>query len=259
MLSSINTNIGCNHIHLTSVDSTNTFAKNLIAKSNPIEGTVISTDFQTDGKGQFDRKWLSNPAENIMMSIILTPHFLDISRQAILNMAIALGILDYFKSKNITGMTLKWPNDLYYNNQKIGGILIQNQLQGSSIKHSIVGIGLNINQITFSPDLSNRPTSLAIITSSQFSLEAEMRQCWQSISIQYEKVKDRTQHFGLMRTYNKALYRKGKQAQITLLNNQKTMECTIGEVDLLGRLNVLDTDGRAHVLEHGGVGIEYML
>lgn len=259
MLSSINTIIGCNHIHLTSVDSTNTFAKNFIAKNNPIDGTVISADFQTDGKGQFDRKWLSNAAENIMMSVILTPHFLDISRQAILNMAIALGILEYLQSKNISVLSVKWPNDLYHSSQKIGGILIQNQLQGSILKHSIVGIGLNINQITFSPDLDNRPTSLRLITDAHLNLDEEMMQCWQFLSLQYNKLKDRTQHFSIMRAYNNALYHNGKQAKITFLHNQISMVCTLEEVDLLGRLTVVDTNGKAHVIKHGTVKMEYLL
>ena len=144
--------IGKFSFHLSSIDSTNKFAHNLISKTNPIEGTAIRADEQTAGRGQFGSKWQANPRENITISIILCPKFLLVKQQFLLNAAMALGVYDFINE--IIGysseLTIKWPNDIYVGNQKIAGILIENSIQQDVINNSIIGIGLNINQKTFS-------------------------------------------------------------------------------------------------------------
>jgi BirA family transcriptional regulator, biotin operon repressor / biotin---[acetyl-CoA-carboxylase] ligase len=255
MLSSNKIYIGHNHIHLAEIDSTNVFAQEFIAKNNPIEGMVISADFQTAGKGQFDRKWVSNKGENIMMSIILTPNFLDISKQALLNIAISLGILDYFNSKVDSGFRLKWPNDIYYEDKKLGGILIQNQILGLNLKYSIVGIGLNINQKSFSGGASN-PISLNQITEQYYDLEREMNLIWHYLNLRYDQLKDRSQHMPLLRSYNQNLYHFNKE--VSLINEEQGSErVKILGIDLLGRLNVKRVNGATSALEHGNCTIIY--
>ena len=153
---------------LPTVDSTNVFAINLLSKTNPIEGTVIYTDNQVDGRGQIGSKWQSKAGKNIIMSVILYPDFLPIAHQFKLNQVVALSVYDLL-SKYIfplDKLSIKWPNDIYIGDKKMGGILIENKLQSSLISQSVVGIGLNINQTSFSPDLPN-PTSLVLETGEQ--------------------------------------------------------------------------------------------
>lgn len=151
--------------YLTSVDSTNIFANNLLSKSTPIEGTVIYTDNQYAGRGQIGSKWESAKGENIILSVILYPKFLPIQSQFKLNQIVALAVYDLLKNYVFPAneLRVKWPNDIYIKDKKVGGILIENKLKGSLLTSTVVGVGLNINQTYFSPSLPN-PTSLLLET-----------------------------------------------------------------------------------------------
>jgi BirA family biotin operon repressor/biotin-[acetyl-CoA-carboxylase] ligase len=163
--------IGQSIIHLPTVDSTNDYAQQLLAKSNPIDGTVIVSDFQTHGKGQRHKIWQSARNVNLLMSIILYPANLTASNQFYLSMTIALAVTSYLQTiLDPKKLRIKWPNDLYFETEKIGGILIQNNLRGSRVDSSVVGIGLNINQSEFDPDLPN-PTSIMLKTGNHHDLE----------------------------------------------------------------------------------------
>lgn len=150
-------------IEFDSLDSTNDFAANLISKSNPTEGTVVLAHFQTAGKGQIGRKWESEPNLNLLMSIILKPNFLKIDHHFHLNIISSLAIARAIETIIPQKISVKWPNDVYCKTNKICGILIQNVLQGQQIQSTIIGIGLNVNQIHFDADLPN-PSSLRIET-----------------------------------------------------------------------------------------------
>lgn len=122
------------------------------------EGSIIITDKQTKGRGQRGNQWLTEPGVNLTFSLILTPVFLDASEQFELSMAISLGIREAL-SEYIPGIMVKWPNDIVHEDQgKLGGILIENTVSNKGIELSVVGIGLNINQLNFS---LNNVTSMA--------------------------------------------------------------------------------------------------
>lgn len=140
--------IGSKIIRLESVDSTNNYTANLINQGNICHGTVILADEQTKGKGQRSAIWHSRAGENITTSIFFTPDNLSVSNQFRLTQFISVAICELLESKNIHAL-IKWPNDIYVGNRKIAGILIENQLAGDRVKSSIVGIGLNVNQIDF--------------------------------------------------------------------------------------------------------------
>ena len=156
--------------YLPSCHSTNDLASEAIRAGGALEGAVFITDFQTAGRGQHGSSWESRPGENFTLSLLLKPTFLTLSRQFALSQAIALGVRDYLASY-LPDVSIKWPNDLYLTNKKMGGILIENKLQGSRIQHAVVGIGLNINQTTFG-DL--RASSLALSTGRRFDLAEEL-------------------------------------------------------------------------------------
>ena len=159
--------IGKNIHYLPSCQSTNDIAAELLRQSDIMEGTVIITDFQTAGRGQRGNQWQAQPGDNFTLSIVLKPSFMLATEQFWLNMAISLGIHDFLSHYLPSNLTVKWPNDIYYQNQKMGGVLIENTLKGYALDSSVVGIGLNINQL----DFENLPaTSLALLTGRQYDL-----------------------------------------------------------------------------------------
>ncbi|GAB3256592.1 biotin--[acetyl-CoA-carboxylase] ligase [Larkinella harenae] len=135
--------------YLPTCQSTNDVAAELIATDTALDGTVVITGNQTAGRGQRGNQWEAQPGQNMTFSVILQPSFLQASEQFWLNIAISLGITDWLESYIGDRLKIKWPNDLYVQERKIGGILIENTLYGYTIAWSIVGIGLNVNQIRF--------------------------------------------------------------------------------------------------------------
>ncbi|WP_419700328.1 biotin--[acetyl-CoA-carboxylase] ligase [Mucilaginibacter sp. NFX135] len=148
--------VGQNLVTIQQVDSTNTFLKDLLSNSKPLpEGTVIMAESQYAGRGQQQNKWHSEPGKNLTFSILLTPVFLPVSDQFDLNRVVSLGVYDALYPYLGDKVKIKWPNDIYYNDQKLGGILIETHIQGTYIKDAIIGIGLNINQESFEPGAGN--------------------------------------------------------------------------------------------------------
>ncbi len=155
-------------IHLPSVDSTNKYAAAILSRENATEGTVILADVQTRGKGQGENIWLSDSGLNLLCSIILKPDFLPAFKQFYLSMCVATGINDYLNSLGIRSY-VKWPNDILINRKKIAGILIENTILSQNLYTSIVGIGLNVNQVSFPPAVPN-PASLKGETGKSFNV-----------------------------------------------------------------------------------------
>ncbi|GAB4023521.1 biotin--[acetyl-CoA-carboxylase] ligase [Spirosoma koreense] len=136
--------------YLPSCQSTNDEAAALIAQADPVEGVLVITDNQTAGRGQRGNQWEAKAGQNLTVSLILKPSFLTAHEQFWLNIAVSLGIYDLFQPLLGDALRIKWPNDVYVGNQKLGGILIENTLHGYTIAWSIVGMGLNVNQTEFS-------------------------------------------------------------------------------------------------------------
>ena len=148
--------------------STNDTALGELRQGKAGEGSIFITDHQTKGKGQRGNTWEAKAGENLTFSLILRPNFLDLSEQFWLNMAISNAIRKCVQ-EYLPDLKVKWPNDLVVPAQgKIGGILIENLVGGTSWEYAVVGIGLNINQRDFQ---TSQATSLALATGSQFSLE----------------------------------------------------------------------------------------
>ncbi len=135
--------------YLPSCQSTNDEASALIAQTDLNEGLLVITNNQTAGRGQRGNQWEAKAGQNLTFSLILKPTFLTATEQFWLNIAISLGIYDALQPLIGNALRIKWPNDMYVGDQKVGGILIENTLHGYSIEWSIVGIGLNINQTEF--------------------------------------------------------------------------------------------------------------
>lgn len=148
-------------LHFAQIGSTNLHAMDLLAKTKPSEGTAISADFQQDGRGQIGSSWYSSPGNNLLLSVILYPRWLLAREQFSLSQAMALAVADTVSDFCPNGeATVKWPNDVYLNDKKVAGILIQNSLSGSFLQWSVIGIGLNVNELHF-PAILPKATSIA--------------------------------------------------------------------------------------------------
>ncbi|WP_316819499.1 biotin--[acetyl-CoA-carboxylase] ligase [Pedobacter gandavensis] len=199
--------VGQNLIKLLEVDSTNNFIKDLVSNSEPLtEGTVIMTDHQYAGRGQQSNVWHTEPGLNLTFSIFLKPSFLVISKQFLLNMALSIGIRNALQVFVKEGIKIKWPNDIYHNDRKLGGVLIENILAGSTYKASIIGIGINVNQFIFAPQLQDRATSMKRILQADVNLLAVLAEICSQIEKQYLRLKSGNYN-ELMKDYVSGLYK----------------------------------------------------
>lgn len=178
--------IGKKILYLPSCHSTNDTATELVRQQGLPEGSIVITDEQTGGRGQHGTRWVTTRGQNFTMSVILNPTFLDIAQQFLLSQSIALGVQHYL-SEFSENAAIKWPNDLIINGLKVGGILIENSITGNRITHSIVGIGLNVNQSQFEWD---HATSLRLETGRAFSLPQELPRLLQSIERAYLRLRN---------------------------------------------------------------------
>jgi len=174
-------------IKLNEVDSTNKYLSNLTKNTALAEGTIIAASHQKAGKGYGVNSWESEKDKNILISILLLPKFLPVEKNFLLSKAVSLGIVNYVSSKT-NGIKIKWPNDIYYKEKKLAGILIENIVKGNQINQSIVGIGLNINQRTFRSEAPN-PVSLNQITQRKYCVDEEIKKLRNCIQFFYNKLK----------------------------------------------------------------------
>ncbi len=184
--------MGQNAIHLKSVDSTNSYATELLRQNSIPEGSLIYTFEQTNGRGQRGNYWESEPNKNIALSLILYPSFLNADKQYLLTKIISLAVADLMAeileySEKTGKVKIKWPNDIYIGAKKIGGILIENSWRENSIQNSVVGIGININQTQFKT--TDNSISLALIASRQFDLMDIIEQLCAFIEARYLQLK----------------------------------------------------------------------
>ncbi len=169
--------IGNRIIQLDSVESTNVFLLQQINERKELfNGDVYVAHEQVNGKGQGANLWESEPGTNLTFSIFLLPSFLKADEQFYLNMVISLGVYDYVSGiVKENSVKLKWPNDIYINNKKVGGILISHSISGMEFLYTIVGIGLNINQTVFHSDAPN-PASVSQFLGNELDLDDCLRQ-----------------------------------------------------------------------------------
>lgn len=158
-----------NIIKLSAIDSTNSYLKQLAKERILEDETVVVTNHQLSGRGQMGNGWVSREGQSLTFSMFKAFEKLKIESQFVISMAVSLAIAERLKTLNIPKMAIKWPNDILSANRKIGGILIENVLEGSYVKYSIIGIGINVNETDF-PNLP-QASSLKLETGKNFQLE----------------------------------------------------------------------------------------
>jgi len=191
-----------NTFYTKATHSTNVLLWEMIREKSLPEGFVVQTDFQSAGKGQVGNSWESEEGRNLLFSMVLYPQRVTVDNQFLLSQLVSLGIKEAL-DEYTDGITVKWPNDIYWNDKKLVGILIENSLQGTKIKSSVIGIGLNVNQKVFVSNAPN-PVSLLQITGRRQNrklLLTKIRQNIQKLYTELSVTKIRAE-------YAEALYRK---------------------------------------------------
>jgi len=228
-----------NYVHyLPSCHSTNEVAHDLL-QAEAEEGTIVITDDQLAGKGQGGNQWLSPPHLNLTFSLILRPYFLLPNQQFLITIAISLGIKDALEEVLPGEIKVKWPNDIYFDNKKIAGILIENTLRGNSFDSCIVGIGINVNQTVFEDVI--KATSMKAVIGKTLNLNNELNNVLAAISSYYNKLK--TGGFEIIRA----------QYHECLLGLNETRDFSSSKGKLIGRIQGTDEFGRLLVESEGKV------
>lgn len=173
-------------VNLNTVNSTNIYALELIKQDQDLTERVISTRMQSNGKGQDRNSWESEPNCNLTFSLIIKPKELKAENQFAITIAASLGILDFLNENKISSR-IKWPNDILHGRKKIAGILIENTIIGELIQHSVIGIGLNINQANFK-QLSDTAISMKEITGMYYNLDIALHQLLNCLNSRIEQM-----------------------------------------------------------------------
>lgn len=186
------------------LNSTNSVAKEHIEEYDNM--SVIATVQQSAGRGQGDHTWYASPGKNLTFTIILKPDRLFASDALMITRITTLSLLNYLKLKGITAR-IKWPNDIWVEDKKICGILIENILEGRTIKNSIIGIGLNINERNWPKYLPN-PVSLSELTGLEYDLQTELELFLDEFKAQARLLLDDKGRSSLCERFEKNVFRK---------------------------------------------------
>jgi BirA family biotin operon repressor/biotin-[acetyl-CoA-carboxylase] ligase len=213
-------------VHIAETDSTNRWLK----EHGDSEDMVVWTDYQTAGRGCGTNTWESERSKNLLLSVLVHPTNVSAQEQFILSMANALALRDMLE-KYTDGISIKWPNDIYWKDSKICGTLIETTLAGSRIKDCIIGTGINVNQQTFHSDAPN-PISLAQI----LGHETDLKQILQEVVNHTASYMDRVnsgEWEEIRAEYRQSLYRKGEWHTYHI----------VGEGTVRGQLTDITNDG----------------
>lgn len=219
------------HIHLAEATSTNTYAREL-ALGNEL--LLVTADHQTAGRGQRGNTWESAPGKNLLFTLALRPQGLPASRQFILCEYISV-VLCQVLSQYANDIHIKWPNDIYYRDHKLCGILIEHDLEGSQLSRTLIGIGLNVNQTEFVSNAPN-PISLRQILGHEIDRTELLTAICQAFT--HPTTLDATT---LHTRYTALLYRLGMNA--TYRDALGTFTATLHHVEPDGRLILIDEQG----------------
>jgi BirA family transcriptional regulator, biotin operon repressor / biotin---[acetyl-CoA-carboxylase] ligase len=211
------------------VDSTNNYAMAQVQAGKAGHGSVFMALEQTAGKGQRGKQWHTASGENIAMSIVVDPYPLTITQQQLLSFAVALACYDLYKKyAGEENTRIKWPNDLYWQDRKAGGILIESIIGANSVekgdndkdgvraesrwKWAIIGIGININQVVFPESLVN-PVSLKQITGKFWDPLELARELCGFLDIRFRWVVQQPAN-QIIKEYNASLYKLGESIKL---------------------------------------------
>ena len=221
--------------HFEKLDSTNAYLQRQQSECD-IRNWVVSTEEQTAGKGMGSNGWESEVGKNLTFSLAVDMSILPAERQFFLSEAVPLGIVEVLDTVlPADKISIKWPNDLVYENRKLAGILINSTIKGNMMDVSIIGIGLNVNQMQFQ-DWPTHPISLKMITGQTYDLQPLMEQIAERILIKVEQLK--SDPATIEQEYLKRLFRYQTWADYEV--DGKVMRLFMTGIDVFGRLQLVD-------------------
>jgi BirA family biotin operon repressor/biotin-[acetyl-CoA-carboxylase] ligase len=215
------------------VDSTNNYALDQLHAKLAAHGHTFFAHEQTAGKGQHGKNWTTEPNSNIIVSIIIDTNFIALYEQFYISAMAALAVHDFFSSYASKNTTIKWPNDIYWNNKKAAGILIETAMIDSN-RFTVLGIGININQTHFDAALKN-PISLQQITGKKFDTIHLAKQLCVCVEKRYQQLHQKKFDV-LLKNYNEVLFKKGELVKLKKTNI--VFDCIIDSVNAQGELEV---------------------
>jgi BirA family biotin operon repressor/biotin-[acetyl-CoA-carboxylase] ligase len=225
-------------IYLKECQSTNDVLADLAKQSPVFEGSIVITDQQLAGRGQRGNVWEANPGDNLTLSLLYKPFFVQVQFPFALNIAVSLGIFDVLNEYLPQKVKIKWPNDMIVSvngiDKKICGMLIENTIKKNAFENAIIGIGLNVNQAEFT---EAKATSLALALGFSLDKNEVLNKLCSAIEGRYLALK---RGEDLSNVYIQNLYRYQQKALYRV--DEDVFEGTILEVDSNGRLHVLHTN-----------------
>ena len=221
-----------NIIKLNAIDSTNSYLKELAQKSVLDTFTVVVAKQQTLGRGQLGTTWVSEQGKNLTFSLLIRFYDFKIQDQFYLSMAVSLGLISALRNFVGVSLKIKWPNDILAEKDKVAGILIENILKSSTINYSIVGIGLNVNQLKFQSDIEN-VTSLKKLAGINFNIDELLHKILNSIK-KYINFIENKEFTMLKKIYLSELYKINTPA---MFEDNK-------DLIFLGKIITVDKNGR---------------
>ena len=232
------------YIHLEQIDSTNAYLQRKQSEAD-IRNWVVSTDEQTAGKGMGSNGWESEVGKNLTFSLALDVSFLLAERQFLLSEAIALGLIHALDALlPPEKLHIKWPNDIFFANQKLSGILINSTIKANKMDVSIIGIGLNVNQMQFQ-DWPTHPISLQQITGNDYDLQSLLEQVVESIIDKVEIL--RTEPNAIETAYLKRFYRYRTWADYEV--DGRVLRLLMTGIDPFGRLLLIDEKNKTYCFD----------
>ena len=226
-------------IYIPQTISTNVSLAEICSKGYTENLTSVYSSFQTDGRGQRGNKWESEDGKNLLFSFVIFPNGLPAREHFILLQITALALYDTL-SLYTEGISIKWPNDIYWEDKKICGTLIENDLSGMNIERSISGTGVNLNQKVFRSNAPN-PVSLSQITGEEYDIEAVLHNIMDSAS-KYYRMYENGESDIIRKKYFEAIYR--KDGFYMYKDDNGTFDAIIEDIEKDGRLVLKDREGR---------------
>ena len=223
------------YVHLEQIDSTNAYLQRQQSEAD-IRNWVVGADEQTAGKGMGNNGWESEVGKNLTFSLALDVSFLPAERQFLLSEAVPLGIIEVLDGiLPAEKLSIKWPNDIFFENRKLAGILINSTIKANMMDVSIIGIGLNVNQIHFQ-DWPTHPISMKMISGKDYDLQPLLEQIAEHILIKVEQLK--SDPTVIEQNYLKRLFRYRTWADYEV--DGKVLRLFITGTDRFGRLMLTD-------------------
>ena len=218
---------------IDAISSTNEYLKQLYFKKNIYDNFLIITNNQTEGKGQGSSYWESEPKKNLTLSIYKDLKKNKLKNPFIINLIISISIIETLKKYNLPNLKIKWPNDILSASKKISGILIENFFQREFLISSIIGIGLNVNQISFKK--AKNAISIASVKKKKIDLTEVLNILTKKISLKFHEI-DNLKINDLINEYESLLFKKDEFSIFNI--NNKLIDGRILGVNQSGKLKV---------------------